>query len=186
MGSPPHAAIVVLGGASFGAPLDAAVVKGEGVAYINYDPYAVGKEGTPRNNKQGAFYDIYGSNSTTGLLVAWAWGVSRIIDVIEQSDGSILKASAVGVTGCSRFGKGAFVIGVFDQRIALTMPINRVAPAFRSCAGFRGKEPKVCPAPMASNLGSATHLGRSPAAPPSCPWIPLKWWRWLRRVDSSS
>ena len=30
----------------------------------------------------------------------------------------------MGVTGCSRFGKGAFVIGAFDQRIALTMPIE--------------------------------------------------------------
>ena len=43
--------------------------------------------------------------------MAWAWGVSRIIDVIEQSDGSILRADATGVTGCSRFGKGAFVVG---------------------------------------------------------------------------
>ena len=39
---------------------------------------------------------IYGSTSTTGLLAAWAWGVSRIIDVIEQSGGNILKA------GCDR------------------------------------------------------------------------------------
>ena len=30
----------------------------------------------------------------------------------------------MGVTGCSRYGKGAFAIGVFDQRIALTMPIE--------------------------------------------------------------
>ena len=34
-----------------------------GVAVINYDPLAVGKEGTPRNNKQGAFYSIYGATS---------------------------------------------------------------------------------------------------------------------------
>jgi len=137
-GAGPYPAIVVLGGATFPPPLDASVVKGEGVAYINYDPYAVGKEGTPRNNKQGAFYDIYGSNSSTGLLLAWAWGVSRIIDVIAQSDGSVLKASAIGVTGCSRFGKGAFVIGVFDQRIALTMPIESGSagvPIFRGIPG---------------------------------------------------
>jgi len=137
-GTGPYPAIVVLGGATFPPPLDASVVKGEGVAYINYDPYAVGKEGTPRSNKQGAFYDIYGSNSSTGLLVAWAWGVSRIIDVIAQSDGSVLKASAIGVTGCSRFGKGAFVIGVFDQRVALTMPIESGSagvPIFRGIPG---------------------------------------------------
>ncbi|WP_433445393.1 fibronectin type III domain-containing protein [Nonomuraea sp. CA-141351] len=133
-GSGPFPAVVVLGG--FGA--DTAAIKAAGAAVINYDPYTVGKEGTPRNNKQGAFYSIYGSSSSTGLLLAWAWGVSRIIDVIEQSDGSILKADATGVTGCSRFGKGAFVIGAFDQRIALTMPIESGSagvPIFRGIPG---------------------------------------------------
>lgn len=28
------------------------------------------------------------------------------------------------MTGCSRFGKGAFVAGAFDQRVALTLPIE--------------------------------------------------------------
>jgi hypothetical protein len=119
-GSAPYPAVVVLGG--FGA--DTNTIRSENVAVINYDPYALGREGTGRANKQGAFYTIYGSNSATGLLVAWAWGVSRIIDVIEQSGGNVLKADAIGVTGCSRFGKGAFTVGVFDQRIALTMPIE--------------------------------------------------------------
>ncbi|WP_424532659.1 cellulose binding domain-containing protein [Sphaerisporangium viridialbum] len=133
-GSGPFPAVVVLGG--FGA--DTAAIKAAGAAVINYDPYAVGKEGTPRNNKQGAFYSIYGSSSSTGLLLAWAWGVSRIIDVIEQSGGGILKADSTGVTGCSRFGKGAFVIGAFDQRIALTMPIESGSagvPIFRGIPG---------------------------------------------------
>ena len=133
-GSGPFPAVVVLGG--FGA--DTAAIKAAGAAVINYDPYAVGKEGTPRTNKQGAFYSIYGASSSTGLLMAWAWGVSRIIDVIEQANGSILRADATGVTGCSRFGKGAFVIGAFDQRIALTMPIesgSAGAPIFRGIPG---------------------------------------------------
>lgn len=131
-------AILIYDSGGFGAPLDAGVVKAEGVATITYNPYTIGKEGTGRANKQGAFYDIYGSNSTTGLLVAWAWGVSRIIDVIAQSDGSILKADAIGVTGCSRFGKGSFVAGVFDQRVALTMPIESGSagvPIFRGIPG---------------------------------------------------
>ncbi|MEV4704567.1 cellulose binding domain-containing protein [Actinoplanes sp. NPDC049316] len=133
-GSGPFPAVVVLGG--FGA--DTAAIKAAGAAIITYDPYAVGKEGTPRTNKQGAFYSIYGSSSSTGLLMAWAWGVSRIIDVIEQSGGTILRADATGVTGCSRFGKGAFVIGAFDQRIALTMPIESGSagvPIFRGIPG---------------------------------------------------
>jgi hypothetical protein len=119
-GTGPFPAVVVVGG--FGA--DTTTIKNAGAAVISYDPLAVGKEGTPRNNKQGAFYTIYGSSSTTGLLAAWGWGVSRIIDVIAQSSGSVIKADAIGVTGCSRYGKSAFLIGVLDQRIALTMPIE--------------------------------------------------------------
>lgn len=133
-GSGPFPAVVVLGG--FGA--DTAAIRAAGAAVISYDPYAVGREGTPRNNKQGAFYSVYGSSSGTGLLMAWAWGVSRIIDVIEQSDGGVLRADATGVTGCSRFGKGAFVVGAFDQRIALTMPIESGSagvPIFRGIPG---------------------------------------------------
>lgn len=36
----------------------------------------------------------------------------------------MLRADAVGVSGCSRFGKGAFIAGVIDQRVALTMPVE--------------------------------------------------------------
>jgi len=133
-GTGPFPAVVVYGG--FGA--DTTTIKAAGAAVISYDPYAVGKEGTGRSNKQGAYYSIYGSSSSTGLLQAWGWGVSRIIDVIAQSNGSILKADAMGVTGCSRFGKGAFVAGVFDQRVALTMPIESGSagvPIFRGIPG---------------------------------------------------
>ncbi|AVT38248.1 cellulose-binding protein [Plantactinospora sp. BB1] len=133
-GTGPFPAVVVLGG--FGA--DTAAIRAAGAAVINYDPYLVGREGTPRNNKQGAFYSIYGNTSSTGLLAAWSWGVSRIIDVIESSGGNTLRADAMGVTGCSRFGKGAFAVGALDQRIALTMPIESGSagvPIFRGIPG---------------------------------------------------
>jgi hypothetical protein len=54
--------------------------------------------------------------------MAWAWGASRLIDVIQQTEGSVIDVGALGVTGCSRNGKGAFTVGVFDERIALTIP----------------------------------------------------------------
>ncbi|HEV2783367.1 MAG TPA: cellulose binding domain-containing protein, partial [Actinophytocola sp.] len=151
-GSGPFPAVVVVGG--FGA--DTATIRASGAAIINYDPLAVGREGTPRNNKQGAFYTIYGSSSSTGLLAAWAWGVSRIIDVIEQSGGNVVRADALGVTGCSRYGKGAFAIGVFDQRIALTMPIesgSAGAPIFRGIPGESGAQP------LSSAYGEQPWLG---------------------------
>jgi hypothetical protein len=151
-GSGPFPAVIVVGG--FGA--DTATIRATGAAVINYDPLAVGREGTPRNNKQGAFYSIYGNTSSTGLLAAWAWGASRIIDVIEQSGGSVLRADAVGVTGCSRYGKGALAVGAFDQRIALTMPIesgSAGAPIFRGIPGESGSQP------LSSAYGEQPWLG---------------------------
>ena len=121
-GSAPYPAIIGYGGV---APLDTTVIDSEGVATITFDPMSVGAEDNGRGpNQTGAFYSLYPGGSQTGLLVAWAWGVSRIVDVIAQSDGTILQADAVGVTGCSRYGKGAFIAGAFDQRIALTLPIE--------------------------------------------------------------
>jgi hypothetical protein len=53
-------------------------------------------------------------------------GFSRIIDVLisEKAAGrnNIIDPTAVGVTGCSRNGKGAFTVGAFDERIALGIP----------------------------------------------------------------
>jgi hypothetical protein len=151
-GSAPYPAVFVVGG--LGA--DTATIRGSGAAVINYDPLAVGREGTPRNNKQGAFYSIYGATSSTGILMAWAWGVSRLIDVIETSGSNIFRADGLGVTGCSRYGKGAFTAGVFDQRIALTMPVESGsggAPIFRGIPGESGAQP------LSSAYGEQPWLG---------------------------
>jgi hypothetical protein len=150
-GSGPHPAVIVYGG--FGA--DTATIRSAGAAVINFDPASVAREGTARNNKQGAFYTLYGATSSTGLLMAQAWGVSRIIDVIEQSGGNVLRTD-IGVTGCSRYGKGAFVAGVFDQRIALTMPIESGSggvAAFRAIAQESGAQP------LSSAYGEQPWLG---------------------------
>ena len=142
-GSAPYPAIIGLGGGFFGYPLDENLVKNEGVATITYDPSAVGSESGSRNSKQGAFYTIY-PNSNVGLLVAWSWGVSRILDVIEQSGSNVLRADSMGVSGCSRLGKGAFTIGAFDQRIALTLPIESGSggvPIWRGLTGEGAQSP---------------------------------------------
>jgi hypothetical protein len=114
----PAPAIIGLGGGS----LDQSVLKAEGVATINYSNNELASE-TSRNGK---FTDIYGTGTGASAQVGWAWGVSRIIDVLvaEKAAGrnDIIDPTAIGVTGCSRLGKGAFTIGAFDERIALGIP----------------------------------------------------------------
>lgn len=104
--------------------LDRGLLDAEGVATIVLNPADIASEAGERDDKVGAFYDLYGSDSSTGALVAWAWAVSRVIDVLENSGADTIDVRALGITGCSRFGKGALAVGAFDQRIALTIPVE--------------------------------------------------------------
>jgi hypothetical protein len=107
----PRPAIIAYGAASLPIP--------SGVATITFNNTTVGTEGS---RGVGAFYNLYGSNHPAGVLMAQAWGVSRIIDVIEDMPEIGIDPKRIGVTGCSRNGKGALIAGAFDARIALTIP----------------------------------------------------------------
>jgi hypothetical protein len=87
----------------FGA--DTGTMRSAGAAIINNDPFTCGCEDTGRGAKSGAYYTVR-SSSSTGYLAAWSWGVRRIIDGIAASGGTVLKADAIGVSSCSRYGKG--------------------------------------------------------------------------------
>ena len=94
-----------------------------GVATIlfNNDDIAQQTDGTSRG--KGKFYDLYGSGHSAGALTAWAWAVSRIVDALELTKAQTnIDPARVGVTGCSRNGKGAMVAGALEPRIALTLP----------------------------------------------------------------
>jgi hypothetical protein len=119
-GSAPYPAVVVI--SSFNS-LDPEVLNSEGVATMEYDAYAISSEASG-DFTTGKYFDAnpdYRGN--TGALVAWAWGVSRIIDMLEQNP-DVIDPTKLAVHGCSRFGKAAFVIGAFDQRIALGLPLE--------------------------------------------------------------
>ncbi|HWD80883.1 MAG TPA: acetylxylan esterase [Kribbella sp.] len=55
---------------------------------------------------------------TWGAVAAWAWGLSRLLDIAASVDG-IDSAKAITL-GHSRLGKAALWAGVQDQRIAVT------------------------------------------------------------------
>ncbi|KAJ4306047.1 carbohydrate-binding module 1 [Collariella sp. IMI 366227] len=94
-----------------------------GVAIINFSNDDIAQEQGQSSRGKGKFYDLYGSGHSAGALTAWAWGVSRIIDALELTKAQTnIDPVRIGVTGCSRNGKGALVAGALEPRIALTLP----------------------------------------------------------------
>jgi hypothetical protein len=158
-GPGPFPVMVVVGGV---AGVDHALLDAEGIARIDWPNTDVGAETGTSRAHEGAFFRLYGDEvRTTGTLMAWAWGVSRIIDAIAAADQQLLRADAVAVTGCSRYGKGALAAGAFDQRVALTIPIESGSggvPLWRGVAAGNGAQPPL------SAFGEQPWLGDAFAA----------------------
>jgi hypothetical protein len=118
-----------------------------GFAFVTFNNNDCGEDTTLRladgswAYRTTRFYPAY-PHYDWGLLQAWAWGVSRIIDYLE-TDPTIDKTKLI-VTGVSRTGKSALIAGAFDDRIAMTAPVASSGggtPASRfSGAGRGGKE----------------------------------------------
>ncbi|KAH7324335.1 hypothetical protein B0I35DRAFT_475588 [Stachybotrys elegans] len=115
-GSGPSPAIIAMGNAL--VPFDSRI------SLLTFNNSAFAAQNGSGSRGEGIFYNIFGSGHSAGALTAWAWGVSRIIDALEKlgPQASGIDATRLGVTGCSRNGKGAFVAGALDRRIALTIP----------------------------------------------------------------
>ncbi|KAF1844542.1 carbohydrate esterase family 15 protein [Cucurbitaria berberidis CBS 394.84] len=120
-GSGPFPVIISIGG------MDTKSYTGAGIAVVTFD---YGKVAADSNTKSGSFWTLY-SGKDIGVLTAWAWGFHRVLDGIELKVPEI-DATKSGVTGCSRLGKAALAAGLFDKRIAVTMPM---------CSGVQGAGP---------------------------------------------
>jgi hypothetical protein len=117
-GSAPYPAVIGCGGNS----LNTSLLSQLGVATIDFPNNEIADQGGASSRGNGKFYDIYGSNHSAGALIAWAWGVDCLITALENTSSANINTSRLGVTGCSRNGKGALAIGAFCERIALTIP----------------------------------------------------------------
>jgi hypothetical protein len=114
-GNGPFSAIIAYGALSLPLP--------EGIATITFPNDLIAQQTDTSSRGEGLFYDLYGSDHSASAMTAWAWGVSVLIDALEQSDSTAdIDTTRLAVTGCSRNGKGALIAGAFDDRIALTIP----------------------------------------------------------------
>lgn len=117
-GKAPYPAIIGMGGSW----INNDELAKQGLAVIQFPNNEIAEQLNGSSRGKGKFYDIYGKDQSAGALMAWAWGVSRLIDALEATSNSQINASRLGITGCSRNGKGALVAGAYDERIKLTIP----------------------------------------------------------------
>jgi hypothetical protein len=105
-----------------------------GIAVITMDGYNY-PVASDNSEHKGAFYDLYPYGTSwkeqTGVLMAWSWGCSKVLDALyagADSELSINKENTI-ITGVSRWGKAAAVCGAFEKRFKIVMP---------SCSGAGG------------------------------------------------
>lgn len=97
-----------------------------GYAYVVFDHNDCGEDTTLRESdgswsfRRTRFFPAY-PGYDWGLLRAWAWGMSRIVDHLLVAPD--IDAKRIMVTGFSRTGKAALIAGALDERIALTAPV---------------------------------------------------------------
>jgi hypothetical protein len=112
------------GTAPSGKPFATHAKRGYGVAECSFNEVAIDNKDRART---AGVYQLFDDKIDCGGLMAWAWGVQRVIDALETVDK--VDAKKAIVTGHSRYGKAALLAGAFDERIALTVPSHS------GCAG---------------------------------------------------
>jgi hypothetical protein len=113
-GKGPFPAMIAYGGLSIPLP--------NNVAAIIFDNSVIAQQDSAASRGLGLFYQLYGTDASAGALIAWAWATSLVLDLLELTPEANVDVTRIGITGCSRNGKGALVAGAYDPRIVLTVP----------------------------------------------------------------
>jgi hypothetical protein len=94
-----------------------------GITLITYDADQLAQHSDTSSRGKGRFYDLYGSQHSAGVLIAWTWGVSRIVDALKLLGPDIthVDTNRLGLTGCSYNGRAALIASALEPRIALTI-----------------------------------------------------------------
>jgi len=102
------------------------VFHGKPIALMTYRERQVNGYSQFRGNTDRTTYPfvhLYPHLIDNGAYSEWAWGLSRLIDGLQQLGTKVTKIDTehIGVTGCSYAGKMALFCGAFDERVALTI-----------------------------------------------------------------
>ena len=139
VGQPPYA--LMIGTSMLSLPRQ--LFEGRPIATMTYHEKQVNdysQWGPHHDRGEHAFDRLYPQLQANGAYSEWAWGLSRLIDGLQQLGPEITKIDTkhIGVTGCSYAGKMALYCGAFDERIALTIaqePGGGGAAAWRASHG---------------------------------------------------
>ena len=122
VGRPPYALMI---GASM-LSLPRQLFEGRPIAMMTFHEKQVndyGQWGPHHERGEHPFDRLYPELTANGAYSEWAWGLSRLIDGLQQLGPAVTKIDTehIGVTGCSYAGKMALYCGAFDERVALTI-----------------------------------------------------------------
>ena len=121
-GEAPYALMIGTSGIS----LPSAVFNSRPIATMTFSESQVNnysQMGSSAGRGNYEFDRLYPELKDNGAYSEWAWGLSRLIDGLQQLGPEVTKIdmSRIGVTGCSYAGKMALFCGAFDERVALTI-----------------------------------------------------------------
>ena len=121
-GQPPYALMIGTSMLSLPKPL----FENRPIAIMNYHEAQVNdySQWRPHHERgEHPFNRLYPELKDNGAYSEWAWGLSRLIDGLEQlgAERTKIDVKRIGVSGCSYAGKMALFCGAFDERVALTI-----------------------------------------------------------------
>ena len=122
VGQPPYA--LMIGTSMLSLPRQ--LFEDRPIATMNFREKQVndyGQFGQHHERGEHNFDRLYPQLKDNGAYSEWAWGLSRLIDGLEQLGPELTKIDIkhIGVSGCSYAGKMALYCGAFDERVALTV-----------------------------------------------------------------
>ena len=122
VGKPPYA--LMMGTSMMALPRQ--LFEDRPIAIMNFHEKQIndyGQFGKHHERGEHNFDRLYPELSKNGAYSMWAWGLSRLIDGLQQLGPEVTKIDTkhIGVTGCSYAGKMALYCGAFDERVALVV-----------------------------------------------------------------